>query len=49
MKDMEVQTTVFSIIIVTLFMAALLFYLNKKMKEYDPLSQPRGAVLLLIN
>ncbi len=42
------QTTVLSIIIITVFMALLLLYVNKKLKEFDPLSKPRGIVLLMI-
>ena len=42
------QTTVLSIIIITVFMALLLLYINKKLKEFDPLSKPKGAVLLII-
>ena len=45
---MKLQTTVFSIIIVTLFMTAVLFYVNRKLKDFDPLSEPKGAVLLMI-
>jgi len=29
-------------------MAAVLFYINKKLKEFDPLSEPKGIVLLVI-
>ena len=45
---MKLQTTVYSIIIVTLFMAAVLFYVNRKLKDFDPLSEPKGLVLLMI-
>jgi F-type H+-transporting ATPase subunit a len=45
---MKLQTTVYSIIIVTLFMAAVLFYVNRKLKDFDPLSEPKGVVLLMI-
>ena len=45
---MKLQTTVFTVAIVTIFMAAVLFYINKKLKEFDPLSEPKGIVLLVI-
>lgn len=45
---MEIQTTVFSIIIITITMALLLLYINKKLKEYNPLEKPKGIVLLVI-
>lgn len=45
---MVIQTTVYSIIIITVTMALLLLYINKKLKEYDPLSKPKGIVLLVI-
>ena len=45
---MKLQTTVFTVAIVTIFMAAVLFYINKKLKEFDPLSEPKGIVLLMI-
>ena len=44
---MKLQTTVFTVAIVTIFMAAVLFYINKKLKEFDPLSEPKGIVLLV--
>ena len=44
----EIQTTVYSIIIVTLVIVALLFVINRKLKNVDPLSQPKGLVLLLM-
>lgn len=45
---MKLQTTVFTVAIVTIFMAAVLFYINKKLKEFDPLSEPKDIVLLVI-
>ncbi|MBQ1482857.1 MAG: F0F1 ATP synthase subunit A [Erysipelotrichaceae bacterium] len=45
---MKLQTAVFTVIIVTVAMAALLFYINKKLKDFDPLSEPKGIVLLVI-
>ena len=45
---MEVQTAVYSIIIITVFIALLLLYINRKLKEFDPLSEPKGIVLLVI-
>lgn len=45
---MVIQTTVYSIIIITVTMALLLLYINRKLKEYDPLSKPKGIVLLVI-
>ena len=45
---MELQTAVFSIVIITIFMAALILYINKKLKEFDPLSKPTDLVMLVI-
>lgn len=45
---MEVQTAVYSIIIITVFIALLLLYINRKLKEFDPLSKPKGIVLLVM-
>ncbi|MBQ6333765.1 MAG: F0F1 ATP synthase subunit A [Erysipelotrichaceae bacterium] len=45
---MQLQSTVLPIIIITLFMAALLFYVNRKLTAFDPLSKPTGVVLLMI-
>ncbi len=45
---MEFQTTILSIIIITITMALLLFYINKKLREYNPLEKPKGIVLLVI-
>ena len=45
---MQIQTTVYSIIIITVTMGLLLLYINRKLKQYDPLSEPKGIVLLVI-
>ena len=45
---MEVQTAVYSIIIITVFIALLLLYINRKLKQFDPLSEPKGIVLLVM-
>jgi F-type H+-transporting ATPase subunit a len=45
---MEIQTAVYSIIIITVFIALLLLYINRKLREYDPLSEPKGIVLLVM-
>ena len=45
---MGLQTTVYSIIIVTLFMALLLVLINRRLVNFDPLSKPKGVVLLVI-
>lgn len=45
---MPIQTTVYSIIIITVFMALLLVFVNRKLKQYDPLSKPTGIVLLVM-
>ena len=48
MSDIEIQSAVYSIIVVTLFMALLLVYINHKLVKFDPLSKPTGIVLLVI-
>ncbi len=45
---MKVQAAVFSILIVTAFLALLLVYVNRKLTAFDPLSKPKGVVLLMI-
>lgn len=45
---MQVQNTVFSIIIVTAFIALLLLLINRTLVKYDPLDKPKGVVLLLM-
>ena len=47
-SDIEIQTTVYSIIIITVFMALLLVFINRKLVNFDPLSKPTGVVLLII-
>lgn len=48
MSDIEIQSAVYSIVIITLFMAILLVFINRKLVKYDPLSKPTGIVLLII-
>lgn len=45
---MVIQTTVYSIIIVTLFMSILLLIVNRILTKFDPLSKPTGVVLLMM-
>lgn len=45
---MVVQNTVYSIIIVTLFMSIILLAINRVLVKFDPLSKPKGIVLLMI-
>lgn len=45
---MEIQTTVYSIVIVTIFIAILLLIINRSINKFDPLSKPKGIVLLLM-
>lgn len=45
---MEIQTTVYSIIIVTMVIALLMVFINYKLRKFDPLSQPKGIVLLVM-
>lgn len=45
---MVVQNTVYSIIIVTLFMSILLVIVNRILVKFDPLSKPTGVVLLMM-
>jgi len=45
---MVIQTAVYSIIIITVFMALVLVYINRKLVSFDPLSEPKGVVLLMI-
>ena len=44
---MEVQTTVFSIIIITLVVSVLILAISAALKKYDPLSEPKGLVLIM--
>ena len=45
---MVVQKTIYSIIIVTIFMAILLLIINRSLVKFDPLSKPKGIVLLFM-
>ncbi|MDO4940582.1 MAG: FoF1 ATP synthase subunit a [Erysipelotrichaceae bacterium] len=45
---MEIQKTIYSIIIVTAFMALLLLLVNKALTKFDPLSKPKGVVLIVM-
>lgn len=45
---MEVQKTVYSIVIVTIFISILLLIINRSLVKFDPLSKPKGIVLLFI-
>lgn len=45
---MEIQKSVYSIFIVTIAIALLLVYINRKLEKFDPLSQPKGIVLLVM-
>lgn len=45
---MEVQKTVYSIILVTIFIAILLLIINRCLVKFDPLSKPKGVVLLFM-
>jgi len=45
---MEIQDTVYYIIVITLAILAILFYANIQIKKYDPLDKPKGIVLLLM-
>jgi len=47
-SDIEIQTAVYSILIVTLTLALLLVFINRKLVKFDPLSKPTGVVLLVI-
>lgn len=45
---MVIQSTVFSILIITVVIAIILLIVNKKLNSYDPMSKPKGLVLLMI-
>ena len=45
---MELQPTILSIVIITTAIAAFLFYVNRKLVKFDPLSKPTGVVLLVM-
>ena len=44
---MEVQTTVFSIIIITAVISVVIFAISAALKKFDPLSEPKGLVLIM--
>lgn len=41
-----IQPTVISIVLVTLLLTILLLFINKALKNFDPLDKPKGLVLL---
>ncbi len=43
---MVVQSTVWYILLITVLIILLLLYINSKLKKFDPLSKPKGVVLL---
>jgi len=45
---MEVQSTVYYIWAVTGIIALLLLFINLKLRKFDPLSQPKGIVLVVM-
>ena len=45
---MVIQKTVYSIIIITIFISILLVIMNIILRKFDPLSKPKGIVLLFI-
>ncbi|MDO4378486.1 MAG: F0F1 ATP synthase subunit A [Erysipelotrichia bacterium] len=45
---MKLQTTVVSIVFVTAFISLLLILINRKLRKFDPLSEPKGIVLAAI-
>ena len=45
---MKLQTTVVSIVLVTVFISLLLILINRKLRKFDPLSEPKGIVLAVI-
>ncbi len=45
---MKLQTTVISIAVVTAFISLLLVFINRKLRQYDPLSEPKGVVLVVL-
>ena len=42
------QTTVFSILIITAVIIVFLFFVNGKLKKFDPMDEPKGIVLLMM-
>ncbi|MCR5066782.1 MAG: F0F1 ATP synthase subunit A [Erysipelotrichaceae bacterium] len=45
---MEIQSTVYYIWAVTGLIALLLLFVNSKLRKFDPLSQPKGVVLVCL-
>lgn len=45
---MEVQSTVFYIILITFVIIAMLILINRQVIRFDPLSKPTGVVLLMM-
>ena len=45
---MKLQSTIISIVIITVIIAAFLLYINRKLVKFDPLSKPTGVVLLMM-
>ena len=42
------QTTVFSILIITAVIIVFLIFINGKLKKFDPMDEPKGSVLLMM-
>ena len=42
------QTTVFSILIITVVIIVFLIFVNGKLKKFDPMDEPKGIVLLMM-
>jgi len=45
---MVIQKTVYSIIVITVFISLLLLVINRKLVKFNPLDKPTGIVLLMI-
>lgn len=45
---MEIQSTVYVIGIVTIFLLVIMFMINRQLVKFDPLSEPKGIVLLMM-
>ena len=45
---MELQNTVFSILAVSAIIIVLILLVNRSLRKFDPLSEPKGLVLLMI-
>lgn len=46
--NLDIQTEFYSILIVTVIICVIIFVVNKKIKETDPLLKPRGIVSLAV-